>query len=47
MRFTQAYQAEVVKKILYQILVINIQGNVQKLEGRINSQIMGVKKVNT
>ena len=31
--------------IEHQILETNLQGNVQQLEGRINNQILGIKKV--
>ena len=36
------YTVEVVIFILHQILVTNIKGNVEQLEGRINNQIFGV-----
>ena len=37
------FQVEVVNLIWHQILVTNLQGNVQQLDGRINNQILGVK----
>ena len=36
------YTVEVVIFILHQILVTNIQGNVEQLEGKINNQIVEV-----
>ena len=38
---------EVVILILYQILIPNLQGCVQQLEGRINNKILGVKGLTT
>ena len=43
---TQTYQVEVVVLIYHLILVTHLQGNVQQLEGRINNQTLGVKRLN-
>ena len=40
---TQTNRVEVVILIQHQILVINLQGDVLQLEGRINNQILGLK----
>ena len=40
---TQTYQVEVVVLIKHQILVTNLQGSLQQLEGRINDQTLGFK----
>ena len=37
------YHVQGIILIERQILVTNLQGNVQQLEGRINNQILGVK----
>ena len=42
MRILRCRQVEVTL-IYHQILLTNLQGNVLKLEGRINNQILGVK----
>ena len=42
MRLLRCRQVEVTL-IYHQILITNLQGNVLKLEGRINNQILGVK----
>ena len=39
----QTYQVEAAILIQHQVLITNLQGNVQQLEGRINNQILGVK----
>ena len=39
----QTNRVEVVILIQHQILVINLQGDVLQLEGRINNQILGLK----
>ena len=46
MRILKFREIEVVILIYHQILVTNLQGNALKLEGRINNQILGVKRVN-
>ena len=46
MRTLKFREVEVVILICHQILVTNLQGNDLKLEGRINNQILGVKRVN-
>ena len=46
MRILKFREVEVVILICHQILVTNLQGNDLKLEGRINNQILGVKRVN-
>ena len=42
---TKTYQVKVVILILHQVLVTNLQGNVQQLEGRINNQIFEVERL--
>ena len=46
MRILKFRETEVVILICLQILVTNLQANDLKLEGRINNQILGVKRVN-
>ena len=46
MRILKFREIEVVILICLQILVTNLQANDLKLEGRINNQILGVKRVN-
>ena len=45
MRILKLRQIEVVILIYHQILITNSQGNELKLEGRINNQILGVKRL--
>ena len=40
---TQTNRVQVLILIQHQILVINLQGDVLQLEGRINNQILGLK----
>ena len=44
---TQTYQVKVIILIQHQILIINLQGNVQQLQWRIDIQILGVQGRNT
>ena len=39
----QTHQVQFITLIEHQVLVINLLGNVLKLEGRIDNQILGVK----
>ena len=43
----QTYQVAVVVLIIHQILITDLQGYLQQLEGRINKQILGVKGLTT
>ena len=42
---TQIYQVEVFTMIWHQILITNLQGNVLHLGGRINNQMLEVKRL--
>ena len=42
---TQIYQVEVFTMIWHQILITNLQGNVLHLGGRINNQLLEVKRL--
>ena len=44
---TQTYQVKVIILIQHQILIIDLQGNVQQLQWRIDIQILGVQGRNT